>query len=311
MGVTLNVMVLFSLVLALGMLVDNGIVTVENIYRHMAEGKNARRAAIEGVGEIAMPIIASTATTLAAFIPLAIWPGIMGEFMKYLPITLMIVLGSSLFVALVINPVLAATYMKVVSDKPNKKRVLKTSFILSTVGLALVIFGLIGIGNLLIILGLFGILNIYVLYPGAQNFQNSFLPKLEIFYAKFLTFALNGRRPLKFFLGTFGLLLFSFVLMGLFPPKVDFFPVNEPNYVNIFISHPIGTDIEVTNETTLKVEGKLNQILGEYSEIDVNSDDISSQKLIKSVISQVGEGCLLYTSPSPRDATLSRMPSSA
>ena len=290
MGVTLNVMVLFSLVLALGMLVDNGIVTVENIYRHMAEGKNARRAVIEGVGEIAMPIIASTATTLAAFIPLAIWPGIMGEFMKYLPITLMIVLGSSLFVALVINPVLAATYMKVVSDKPNKKRVLKTSFILSTVGLALVIFGLIGIGNLLIILGLFGILNIYVLYPGAQNFQNSFLPKLEIFYAKFLTFALNGRRPLKFFLGTFGLLLFSFVLMGLFPPKVDFFPVNEPNYVNIFISHPIGTDIEVTNETTLKVEGKLNQILGEYSEIDANSDDISSQKLIKSVISQVGEG---------------------
>lgn len=290
MGVTLNVMVLFSLVLALGMLVDNGIVTVENIYRHMAEGKNARRAVIEGVGEIAMPIIASTATTLAAFIPLAIWPGIMGEFMKYLPITLMIVLGSSLFVALVINPVLAATYMKVVSDKPNKKRVLKTSFILSTVGLALVIFGLIGIGNLLIILGLFGILNIYVLYPGAQNFQNSFLPKLEIFYAKFLTFALNGRRPLKFFLGTFGLLLFSFVLMGLFPPKVDFFPVNEPNYVNIFISHPIGTDIEVTNETTLKVEGKLNQILGEYSEIGANSDDISSQKLIKSVISQVGEG---------------------
>lgn len=290
MGVTLNVMVLFSLVLALGMLVDNGIVTVENIYRHMAEGKNARRAVIEGVGEIAMPIIASTATTLAAFIPLAIWPGIMGEFMKYLPITLMIVLGSSLFVALVINPVLAATYMKVVSDKPNKKRVLKTSFILSTVGLALVIFGLIGIGNLLIILGLFGILNIYVLYPGAQNFQNSFLPKLEIFYAKFLTFALNGRRPLKFFLGTFGLLLFSFVLMGLFPPKVDFFPVNEPNYVNIFISHPIGTDIEVTNETTLKVEEKLNQILGEYSEIDANSDDISSQKLIKSVISQVGEG---------------------
>ena len=290
MGVTLNVMVLFSLVLALGMLVDNGIVTVENIYRHMAEGKNARRAVIEGVGEIAMPIIASTATTLAAFIPLAIWPGIMGEFMKYLPITLMIVLGSSLFVALVINPVLAATYMKVVSDKPNKKRVLKTSFILSTVGLALVIFGLIGIGNLLIILGLFGILNIYVLYPGAQNFQNSFLPKLEIFYAKFLTFALNGRRPLKFFLGTFGLLLFSFVLMGLFPPKVDFFPVNEPNYVNIFISHPIGTDIEVTNETTLKVEEKLNQILGEYSEIDENSDDISSQKLIKSVISQVGEG---------------------
>lgn len=290
MGVTLNVMVLFSLVLALGMLVDNGIVTVENIYRHMAEGKKATRAVIEGVGEIAMPIIASTATTLAAFIPLAIWPGIMGEFMKYLPITLMIVLGSSLFVALVINPVLAATYMKVASDKPNKKRTFKVSLIFAGIGVLMLILGAIGTGNLLIVLGLFGILNVYVLYPGAQKFQNSFLPKLETSYAKFLTFALNGRRPLKFFIGTLGLLVFSFVLMGLFPPKVDFFPVNEPNYVNIFISHPIGTDIKVTNETTLQVEEKLNQILSEYTKMDANSDVPVNQKLIRSVISQVGEG---------------------
>ena len=111
-GVTLNTMVLFSLILALGMLVDNGIVVVENIYRLMDEdGMSAARAAKHGVGEVAMPIIASTATTLAAFLPLAIWPGQMGEFMKYLPMTLMIVLGSSLFVALVINPVLTAFFM--------------------------------------------------------------------------------------------------------------------------------------------------------------------------------------------------------
>ena len=108
-------MVLFSLVLALGMLVDNGIVVVENVYRLMADGMNSFDATKKGVGEIAWPIIASTATTLAAFIPLALWPGIMGEFMQYLPITLMIVLGSSLFVALVINPVLIAVLMKVES----------------------------------------------------------------------------------------------------------------------------------------------------------------------------------------------------
>src|SRR5690606_20757434 len=120
MGVTLNVMVLFSLVLALGMLVDNGIVVVENVYRYMDLGMEPFKAARKGVGEVAWPIIASTATTLAAFVPLAIWPGIMGEFMKYLPITLMIVLGSSLFVALVINPVLTALYMKVGADSPNK-----------------------------------------------------------------------------------------------------------------------------------------------------------------------------------------------
>ncbi|MFT6001725.1 MAG: multidrug efflux pump, partial [Flavobacteriales bacterium] len=93
MGITLNTMVLFSLVLALGMLVDNGIVVVENVYRLMDEGYSSIDAAKYGVGEVALPIIASTATTLAAFVPLALWPGIMGEFMKYLPFTLIIVLG--------------------------------------------------------------------------------------------------------------------------------------------------------------------------------------------------------------------------
>lgn len=290
MGVTLNVMVLFSLVLALGMLVDNGIVTVENIYRHMAEGKSATKSVIVGVGEIAMPIIASTATTLAAFVPLAIWPGIMGEFMKYLPITLMIVLGSSLFVALVINPVLAAAFMKVESEKPNKKRTFTISLVLSGIGIIMLLLGLIGTGNLLIAIGVFGILNIYILFPGAQKFQDSFLPKLEAFYERFLTFALNGKRPLKFFLGTLGLLVFSFVLMGIFPPKVDFFPVNEPNYVNIFISHPIGTDIEVTNATTLQVEKKLNDILKDYLDQDTKTEKENGQRLIQSIISQVGEG---------------------
>ena len=106
-------MVLFSMVLALGMLVDNGIVVVENVQRLMEEGHDGFTAARKGVGEIAWPIIASTATTLGAFIPLAFWPGLMGEFMQYLPLTLIIVLGSSLFVALIINPVLTAMYMRV------------------------------------------------------------------------------------------------------------------------------------------------------------------------------------------------------
>ena len=106
LGVTLNTMVLFSLVIALGMLVDNGIVVVENVYRLMGKGLSRTEAAKKGVGEVAMPIIASTATTLAAFLPLVLWDGIIGEFMQWLPITLIIVLSSSLFVALVINPLL-------------------------------------------------------------------------------------------------------------------------------------------------------------------------------------------------------------
>ena len=116
LGVTLNIMVLFSLVLALGMLVDNGIVVVENIYRLMDEGYSPEKAALVGASEVAWPIIASTATTLAAFVPLVLWPGMMGEFMKFLPITLIIVLLSSLFVALVINPVLTTIFMKIKED---------------------------------------------------------------------------------------------------------------------------------------------------------------------------------------------------
>ena len=119
LGVTLNTMVLFSLVIALGMLVDNGIVVVENVYRLMDEGMPRIQAAKQGVGEVALPIIASTATTLAAFLPLVLWDGIIGKFMQWLPITLIIVLSSSLFVALVINPMLISLYMKVV--KKNHK----------------------------------------------------------------------------------------------------------------------------------------------------------------------------------------------
>lgn len=290
MGVTLNLMVLFSLVLALGMLVDNGIVIVENIYRHMDEGMKANKAVISGVGEVAMPIIASTATTLAAFVPLAIWPGIMGEFMKFLPITLMIVLGSSLFVALIINPVLAVAYMKVTSDKPVRKKVFQVAALMALVGTLLLIAGFIALGNVIIFIGLIGLLNLYIFYPGTTRFQNGFLPVLENKYEKFLTFALTGKRPIKFLLGTFGIFIFSFILMGLFPPKVDFFPVNEPNYVNIFISHPIGTDIQVTNQTTLEVEEMVNDLLKPYLEADRKQNKPEKERLIQSVISQVGEG---------------------
>ncbi len=304
MGVTLNVMVLFSLVLALGMLVDNGIVTVENIYRHMAEGKTPVNAVIAGVGEIAMPIIASTATTLAAFVPLALWPGIMGEFMKYLPITLIIVLGSSLFVALIINPVLAAVYMRVTDDKPNRKRIIRNSTIVIGIGVIFAIMGVLTFGNLLIVFGLLGLLNLFVLYPGTVRFQNGFLPRLDSFYERFLKFALNGKRPLWFLLGTIGLLFFSIALMIAVPPKIDFFPVNEPNYVNIFISHPIGTDITVTNETTEKVEDKVMAILDEYMQDTLVPHD---RRLVQSVIAQVGEG----TSDPAQGVTMGNTPHKA
>ncbi len=121
-NVTLNMVVLFSLILALGMLVDNGIVIVENIYRHMQQGKTRQEAAKIGADQVAWPVITSTLTTLGAFSPMLFWPGIMGEFMGYLPMTLIMALSASLFVALVINPVLSARYQKIKTAKPGKKK---------------------------------------------------------------------------------------------------------------------------------------------------------------------------------------------
>ncbi len=130
LGITLNMVVLFSLILALGMLVDNAIVIVENIYRHMQEGKDRVSAARLAAKEVGWPVITSTMTTLCAFGPMMFWPGLMGEFMKFLPLTLIIVLTSSLLVALVINPVLCATFMRIghnrMTDGGDKTRVMRS-----------------------------------------------------------------------------------------------------------------------------------------------------------------------------------------
>jgi multidrug efflux pump len=128
-GETLNMVVLFSLILALGMLVDNAIVIVENIYRHMQQGKSRREAAEIGADQVAWPVITSTLTTLGAFVPMLFWPGIMGEFMGFLPRTLIMALTASLFVALVINPVLSARYQRAKTFVPEKAKPVKETFL--------------------------------------------------------------------------------------------------------------------------------------------------------------------------------------
>jgi len=294
LGVSLNVIVLFALVLALGMLVDNGIVVVENIYRLREQGYGPSEAAKLGVSEVAVPIIASTATTLAAFLPLAFWPGMMGEFMFYLPVTLIIVLSSSLFVALVINPVLAALYMKVGEEKPNKRKALRIALIFFLIGVILDIIGLAGgkttlisLGNLSIVVAVFYVLKIYVFVPGTHKLQTNWLPRLENAYQHFLSYALIGKRPYGFLAGTFGLLMVAVILLMFFPPKVEFFPSNEPQYINIFIENPIGTDIDETNRITKDLEEKVLLTLDKYF---VEGGENHESFLIKSVIGQVGEG---------------------
>lgn len=278
-GITVNMMILFSLILALGMLVDNGIVVVENVFRLMEEGMSPLAATRKGVGEVAMPIIASTATTLAAFLPLALWPGLMGQFMGYLPLGVMITLASSLFVALVINPVLISSFMRVTKggNKIKHKRMWIITGSMAVLGTIMIVVGNTSFGNLLIVLALIILLDIYALTPASKRFQQGFLPWLEHQYSKTLTFALTGWRPLIFFGGTVGLLMLSFKLMEVFPPKVLFFPENMPKYINVFIELPVGTDINKTNEFTLEVEDKVLDMVKDYD------------FMVESVITKVGE----------------------
>ena len=290
-GYTLNTMVLFSLVLALGMLVDNGIVVVENVYRLMDEGMERKKAAIYGVGEVAMPIIASTATTLAAFIPLAIWPGIMGEFMKYLPITLIVVLTSSLFVALVVNSTLTSVLMKVGEEAPKKKRALYISLPLIFLGSLLIAFGSTLAGMLLLTIGGLYFLYVFILFDFSQYFQNKLLPIMEQLYEKSLRFSLRGKNTYAFFGGTLFMLVAAFMLMGILPPKTVFFPINEPSYINVFIKTPIGSDIEVTNKVAEKVEDYISDYVTMFNDTTwVDDVPVVKNYMVKSIIGQVGEG---------------------
>lgn len=278
LGITLNFMVLFGLVLALGMLVDNGIVVIENIYRKLGEGLTPSHAARQGVGEVAWPIITSTATTVAAFLPLAFWGGIMGEFMKYLPICLIVVLSSSLFVALVINPVLAAMFIKGEKKEPNKKRLLIVagiSFVVAIIGYFASAYTF---ANLVMFVAIFIPLNLFLLRPATDWFQEKLLTRLENFYYSTMRSIMKGNRPIGMFIATIVLFFLSIALFGIRGPKVLFFPDNEPNYINIFIEKPIGTDIESTNEFALIIENEVRQMIEPYD------------YMVESVITQVGEG---------------------
>lgn len=289
-GVTMNIVVLFGLILALGLLVDNAIVVVENIYRYMQDGYSAWDASRYGAGEVAVPIIVSTATTLAAFIPLAFWPGLIGDFMQYLPITLIIVLSSSLFVALVINPVFTSKYMKVDSFAEtaglSRKRKLNVIYG-SLIGLVLTgIFHLTGLNllrNIFLIAIIANAFSFFLLRPGALGFQLKVLPKLESGYDFFIKKAL--KIPVSIFLGTFGLLFVAIILLALKSPKVIFFPNAEPLYINAFVELPLGKDIEATNKTMQEIETRIDQAITPYKGI------------VEAVLSQIGENTSDPNSP--------------
>lgn len=267
LGITLNFIVLFALILALGMLVDNAIVTVESIYRLYAEqGLSAWEAARQGAGEIAVPIISSTATTLAAFFPLLFWDSTIGEFMGYLPRTLIIVLTSSLFVALVINPVIASQFIRKqdLDKKRNHRKTLIWAGVFAVLGLGLLALGIPFGGNLLLVIALGILLFVFALEPLSVRFQKKVLPRMERVYQRTLHWALGGLRPVFLSIGTVMLVFISIGFYFATNPKVVFFPVNEPNYINVFVELPIGTAVTATDSVTRRVESRLRDLLEPY-----------------------------------------------
>lgn len=281
-GYKINMIVLFALILALGMLVDNAIVVVDNIYRFVGLGYKPFEAARLATSEIAMPIISSTATTLAAFLPLAFWDSIMGEFMKYLPIVLIITLISSLFVALVITPVVAATFIKMddgnVNNRPNKKKTYRNIAILLVFAAIFYAVRWFAIANILSIMAIVLYLNMIFFWKVERWFRNVFLTRLENVYSRILSYALLGKNPIFFLLGTFGLMIFTVVLFNVRQPEVKFFPSNDPNYINIVAELPIGSDLAVTDSVMRLIEVDVNKVIEPH------------RNSVKSVLTTVGKG---------------------
>ncbi len=278
----INMMVLFALILALGMLVDNAIVVTENIYRFVQRGFSLKEAAKQGTGEVAVPIITSTATTLAAFLPLIFWNSIMGEFMKFLPITLIIVLTASLLNALVIIPVVFIDFYKPGENTSLPK--LKKSLIYVGIftGLAIISYLLHWnlLGSLLIIAAILGLLNIAFLTKLSIWFQEVFLVWLEETYLQFIRFALRKSNSYWLIAGTFALLILTIFFYFGSKPKVDFFPSTQPKLINVLAQTPIGTDVESTDSVMQVLQKKVYHIL----KPDMN--------IVESVLTVTGKGAV-------------------
>ncbi|MBM1105441.1 efflux RND transporter permease subunit [Aurantibacter crassamenti] len=291
LGYTLNTMILFGMIMGLGMLVDNGIVVVENVYRLMSEGMSRTEAAKKGIGEIAFPIIISTITTVAAFVPLAFWPGIFGQFMKYFPITLSVVLGSSLFVAIFMNSMLVSQFMDINEKELSKKQLIRLSIIFGGFGLFILIFGgaMRGLGTVLLVTGSQFWVYKYVIKKWATNFQNKAMVRFENWYERRIKHALRGKNVYWYFGITTALLIAVFMLFGMSigsgRTKIEFFPDNKPNEIYAYIEYPQGTSIEKTNELTKAIEKRVYEVANapKYRDGEHNY-------LVESAVSQVGEG---------------------
>jgi multidrug efflux pump len=285
-----NMMVLFSFILALGIVVDDAIVVIENTHRLFANGKrDIKTAAKMAVGEVFMPVLSGTITTLAPFIPLAFWSGIIGKFMIFLPITLIIALLASLFVAYIINPVFAVDFMKPHEEEAKNygrftRKTRMQLIVYALIALASYGSGNIGVGNFVVFLALFLLLHRFWLYKVIEAWQFRIWPAFVNRYTRVLKWCLG--RPWTTLLCVLGLFIFSFVLFAIRGPQVVFFPQGDPNNIFVYVKLPEGTDPSVTNQVMRKVESRVYTVIGREN------------KIVESMISNVTIG---VTDPADMD----------
>jgi multidrug efflux pump len=249
MGITLNFVVLFGLVLVLGIVVDDAIVVIENIYRHQQVfNKPPVQAAREGIAEVAVPVLTSTLSTVSPFIPLLFWPGVVGDFMWFMPMTLITTLGASLFVANVISPVQGAKWINYHEEIAKAKKALEHPTWWRKYN------------------------PITWIYHKTDEVA---FPWMQDKYALTLRWALA--RKWMSIGGAVGLLVISIILQITLGTGVEFFPTTDPQLVNVRIEAPPGTALEVTDAISHEVERRVDAVAGrkdvEFLSASVGSSD--------------------------------------
>jgi len=269
-GFTMNMLVMFAFIFALGIVVDDAIVVIENTHRiHKKTKMDISSSAKFAAGEVFVPILSGTLTTLAPFFPLAFWPGVVGKFMVFIPITLIITLFASLIVAYIINPVFAVDFMKHDEEhRPVKMpTLLKISGGIAGAGLLIHLLRHPVLANLLLFIAISFFLHNLFGYKVLRKFQSRVIPAVMKRYENTLIWVLKGKRPGYILWSMIGLFVFTMYLNNIVKPKVVFFPDNEPNTINTFIKLPIGTEINVTDSVARIAEERIMRVLGENNPI--------------------------------------------
>ncbi len=261
---TMNMLVMFSFIFALGIVVDDAIVVIENTHRiYKKEKLDIKTSAKAAAGEVFLPILSGTLTTLAPFFPLAFWPGVVGDFMFYIPITIILALFASLIVAYIINPVFAVSFMKhdVETDQLPRRKIYRNTAIIIVVGILLRLVTLKFLGNFTFFFAVLYLFHNLVGYKILLKFQHTIIPGMLNRYEKALRWVLHGKRPVWLTWSLVGLLVFSFVIYGVSKPRVVFFPDSEPNVIYTYIKLPVGTDVDYTDSIAGVAENRIMNIL--------------------------------------------------